>query len=47
MVEGQDLAHVEAWASEIADAVRAALGTGAAAPKKAAAVAPQSLAARA
>ncbi len=28
MVEGQDLAHVEAYANDIADAVRSALGTG-------------------
>ncbi|MCC6848219.1 MAG: phosphoglucosamine mutase [Deltaproteobacteria bacterium] len=34
MVEGQDLAQVERHASDIADAVRAALGAGASAPEK-------------
>jgi hypothetical protein len=47
MVEGQDLAQVESYATEIADAVRAALGAGSAPPAKTAAVAPQPIAARA
>jgi phosphoglucosamine mutase len=47
MVEGQDLAQVESFASDIADAVRAALGTGSAGPKKMTAPAQQPVAARA
>ena len=47
MVEGQDLVQVESYASEIAEAVRAALGTGSAPPQKTAGVAPEPLTARA
>jgi hypothetical protein len=46
MVEGQDLAQVERHASDIADAVRAALGAGAPAQKKPAAASSEPVAAR-
>jgi phosphoglucosamine mutase len=46
MVEGKELAQVESYASEIADAVRAALGAGPTPSKETAAIAPAPLAAR-
>jgi phosphoglucosamine mutase len=47
MVEGQDLAQVERHANDIADAVRAALGTGPSAGRTAANARPEPVAARA
>ena len=46
MVEGEDLAQVEQHASDIADAVRAALGTAGTPAKKPVAAAPEPVAAR-